>query len=509
MTTKVKVSPSKLHLISQCPGAALRCTPLPFVENIYASRGKDLHERIELLIQVGYDSFEEITANLDAKDRAAIQTCWDIYQSEILPRGPHIIFTEKKLDLSDLGFPNGGTPDLAVYDIDSGTLVVVDWKFGHGLVPDPQENKQLHAYALGLAKCKELKGKPINRVYLAIVQPANHLDESYRDAMIEWPEFVTCEKDIKKWVADSLVPNPRINPGPWCKSNFCKAGKQGKCPEFSKWANDGMIAKEEKKQAEVESAVLGFNPITVEGPTPAFPLVVLSEEAVARASDLQTRAFALKVTNQETADEAGRLLAEATKFETQVDKMRITVKRPVLDLEEAIDTAAKGALNPLRCAKGELKKSLDDWLREESKRRAAVAAEIEKKRRDDEDRKRIADEAARKAQEKLDNATTEAAKKKALAAQEKARKEQEEANQAVFLPPLVIEEPLKVAGASFTLEPDFTVLDTNAIPREYLVVDMALVKKAVKLYEWGKAGKPCPPWVNVTWSEKSKSSGRG
>jgi hypothetical protein len=499
------LKPSKLGLVAECAAAAQRSEPFPFVPSPASERGKMLHAVVARIMRGGAEVFDEAAAGLSDMDRAAVKTCVDLFNLKVRPGGKFLIQIETKLDLEALGMHNGGTPDVAVYDMDSRTVAVVDWKFGSGPVSDPFENKQLIAYLLAVVDDLAKAGYVVDKGYLVVVQPQADPGKSYRDHVVEAGEFPGWRESIRQWIKAALAPKPPARPGPWCRSQFCDAGKNGACPEYDEWRGERQEAREATKTAEREYAVSGFNPIVVSAPVPQLPIVVLDAAAVARAQGLRDEMFALEVVDQATADRMGALLAESTKFEGQIDANRLIVKRPVIELERAIDDAAKLGLNALREGKGEGKMRIDAWIKGENKRREdAARVEREKAEKLAEQARLQAEADAKAAADRLKKAKTEAARKQALLDQADALKRQAEPPPAPPPAPVI---PAKAAGTNVVKEPQYAIPDPNQIPRDYLVLNEPALVKAIKAFGWGKNGTPCPSWLKVEWVDRSRAKG--
>ena len=368
-----KVSPSKLELISKCPAAPRLCEPFPLVTTKYSERGNLLHKiTSEFLNQKeDLDDFDRLPED----DQKAVETCLEIAKKR-QPAGKHETYIEHRMDCSMLGMGQGGKLDLGHYDYESGTVVVIDWKFGSTVIDNM---KQLAAY--GLALKEEIDPLPVNQLYLVAVQPAS--DKVEETLLIPKSEFAKWEYDIQNWVA--LAMNPKAKPlaGSWCTKCFCEAAKNpGACPAYDEMKGIQIEKKETQHKAEVSDAVSGFNPITVTAQMPALPLVVLDERTVAKAEDLKAKIQALVVVDQASADAMGLLLNESTTFERLVDENKGLVKRPFLDINKAIEEAAKKALIPLQEAKGEGKAKLNEWKSYEDSKNRAIEAEALKKRQE-------------------------------------------------------------------------------------------------------------------------------
>lgn len=498
----VKISPSKLELVSHCAAAALRCAPFPFEPSEASERGKKLHEAVSsiLLARPGTEKACRATINeqVGDEDFEHVKTCLEV--AELLePSGKKQRWVEQKLDLKWLGMPWGGTPDLAYYDEESGTMCVIDWKFGRGAVPDPEDNKQLHAYLLALVKA--VAPKPVNRGFLVVCQPCGKPKDSYRQTIIEKAAFEDLEANIKEWVFDALTENPIPSPGPHCKKGYCMAGKKKACPEFAAYDAGEQEVKEAKKDEKAKDAVSGFHPIVLTGPVPTFPIVIFSEEAVEKALDLCERAEG-EILDQFSADGAGLLLNEITSFEGQIDRSALAAKRPQLDLNKRIGEQADVALVPLRLKKADLKQRLDSWVKDRKDEQDALVAEQERKKREAEQARLKAEQEAQEAQRKAERDKTAASVEAARKAQEEANKRAEESRREAQQ--TVIVETVKVAGTKTKQVPEFEVLDFPAMPDAYKIANEKLLKTAIET--GALTGKET--WISVKWVDQIMSSGR-
>ncbi len=497
-----KISPSKLEIVSHCAAAFERCLPFPFEPSEASERGKDLHERTEHCLN-SPESVDDILDDLNDSDKNAVKICIKV-ANKLTPKGPHRSFTEERLDLSFLGMSNGGTPDLAFFDEKSGTVCVIDWKFGHGPVPDPVENKQLMSYALGIRLA--VRPEVVKQFYLVIVQPQAKFTESYRAMTIPATEFDKWEADIIDWVRNAMKPNPPATPGAHCKSCFCEAGKKGACPEFFDYTSGVKQEKQEKKEETARAVVAGHHPITVAGPAISFPIVIMSEEVVEKAIELSDRAFKFKVTDESSANMASILLNEIMSLKKNVDTNRQTVKRPILDLGTAIDDEAKRALIPLSEGQTMVKAQLDKYIADEKEKNAKVQREQETIRQQKQKEREKADEEARQLEEKARKegsvkAADEARKAKERSDQ-KAKEEQEaEQNRQASLQ---LSSP-KISGIKTKLVPEITVIDFEAMPSAFKMVNEKVLEAAVK----SKSVTEKDTWLTIKWVEQSMSNGRG
>jgi len=424
------------------------------VDSPASLRGKDLHERTALIIDAGVDQLDGICEGIPEEDKKAVQTCIEVAQM-LMPKGKRIIFIEEKMDIRFLGSTTG-TPDLAFYDVASKTIAVIDWKFGRGPVPDPHDNKQLQAYVLALRNALKEMGHDVVQAYLVICQPSGTAKESYRDAQFSAEVFPAWEEQIKAGIAAAQKKDAPAIPGPHCKRSFCEAGKNGACPEFKAYSKEKSDDREDIAQKKAAFAVSGLSPVVVEAPAISFPLVVISEEAIAKAEEYRLQAEAA-VTDQISANSMGLLLNEITKFESVVEKNRETVKRPVLDLGRAIDDAAKQALIPLREAKAQAQKRLVDWKVEQDNNVEEAIAQAEK----------------------------------------------------TGSPAPAIVAPVVIAGVKTKKVPEFSVKAFALMPDEFKMTNEKVLKAAIETNQWGNGKGAVPPaWLEVKWVDRASSTGR-
>lgn len=129
------------------------------------------------------------------------------------------ILIEQKVDFSDY-VPDGfGTGDLVV--VGTGTLHVVDLKYGKGVVVSAERNPQMMLYALGALSMFEVL-YDIDTVSMTIVQPRVDNFSTYQMSV----------DDLKAWAKNELKPKAQMadaGQGEFCAGDhcrFCKAKNQ-------------------------------------------------------------------------------------------------------------------------------------------------------------------------------------------------------------------------------------------------------------------------------------------
>jgi len=124
-----------------------------------------------------------------------------------------------------------GTADAVIVN-EFGRLQVIDFKYGAGIVVDPEENSQLIYYALGVAHKFHYNFADVE---IVIIQPrAEVLDENGEPQTTR--SWVTTIDNLKEWrnkfslgVALCKSENPPMSAGDHCR--FCPAAAM--CPEIS------------------------------------------------------------------------------------------------------------------------------------------------------------------------------------------------------------------------------------------------------------------------------------
>ena len=519
---KLKVSPSKLDLAALCPAAPRLCAPFPFTKTPASERGSDLHDRAALIMQTHGEARDAALDGLNEKDSADLDMAINVAK-QLIPAGEHQQFVEEKLDLAFLGMGNGGTLDLAFFHQESGWLSVADYKFGVMPIDSPLTNRQLIAYALGMVRKLQAQAYAVTNVFLAVIQPASRIEESFQHGRMTLAELEAWEPQLIADVAAAMQADAAPAPGNHCKGKFCEAAKHpGACPVYDAFAQQRAEAKQEAKVEAAAQAVSGLVPIEVDG-LPG-PIVVISAEAIARAEDYCKQATAMTVVDQGTADRAGIFLNEVGKYESQIDTNVKQVTARADAFKKKVAEAVAPALSPLKAAKEALKARINTWKQqEEDRREAARQAALKAARQAEADRQAAeaakvkAEQERKEAEEQAAKATSKAAKAQADLAVAEAARKAAEANAAELKAQLATQQmaapepeaPVTVAGTAGGVEPDWTVTDFAGMPDAYKKEDTASLKAAIKSKGWGKKGKEKPPaWLTVEWVPVTKGRGR-
>lgn len=160
----------------QCPPSARLCAAVPDEGSPYAKEGTDAHALCEYKVRkaIGLPA-EDPTESLDYFSQE-MATCTDDYCNFVLEQVQEaketcldpLILVEQRLDFSSW-VPHGfGTGDCLI--IADGTLHIIDFKYGVGVLVEAGHNTQMMYYALGALDTYETI-YDIKNVKLTIFQP--------------------------------------------------------------------------------------------------------------------------------------------------------------------------------------------------------------------------------------------------------------------------------------------------------------------------------------------------
>lgn len=125
-------------------------------------------------------------------------------------------------------------------------LIVYDYKFGQGVIVDPEENEQGALYLIGVIDSL-VKSDAFDELEIVIHQPrGRHVDGPVR-RWIASKEWLAKFRGIAKAAAaETLLPTAKLVAGDWCrwcaaKAYIDKAGKQYICPAVKNGAQEAAM----------------------------------------------------------------------------------------------------------------------------------------------------------------------------------------------------------------------------------------------------------------------------
>ena len=188
-----------------CPPSALACAGVKDTASEYAQQGTDAHSLCEykLLTALGQKA-EDPTENLTYFDEE-MADCADAYAEFVQEQveaakqkcADPIVLVEQRLDFSEY-VPDGfGTGDCVI--VGDGTLSVVDFKYGVGIVVEAEKNPQMMCYALGVLALFD-GIYDIDTVSMTIFQPRRENVSTY----------TIPKEELLIWAAEVLAPTAQL-----------------------------------------------------------------------------------------------------------------------------------------------------------------------------------------------------------------------------------------------------------------------------------------------------------
>lgn len=207
-----------------CPPSARLCESYEDKGSDYAAEGTDAHELCEYKLRkalgvVAQDPTENLTwFNEEMSDCANGYAAYVLEQVEAAKQtcADPIVLIEQRVDFSRWVESGYGTADCII--IADGTLQIIDYKHGLGVLVSAEENPQMQCYALGALELFD-DIYDIDSVRMTIYQPRRDNVSTYeisKDELYRWAD------EVLKPTADlAFVGDGNFLCGEWC--GFCKA----------------------------------------------------------------------------------------------------------------------------------------------------------------------------------------------------------------------------------------------------------------------------------------------
>ncbi len=216
--------PSSIARVLACTPSARFSEQFPDEGSDYAQEGTDAHELCEYLVRKAIGEKVRNPRNKLKFYCEEMQTHAEEYCSFIMEQlnqakqtcGDAVLLIEQRVDISKYVPECFGTADCIL--IADGTMTIVDFKYGTGVLVDAEDNPQLKCYALGALEMFDAL-YDIDTIRLVIFQPR-------RSNVSEWS---LSKADLMKWAENTLKPKAELaykgegtfSAGDHCR--FCKA----------------------------------------------------------------------------------------------------------------------------------------------------------------------------------------------------------------------------------------------------------------------------------------------
>lgn len=192
------LSASSAHRWLLCPPSAKECAKLPDVSSEYARQGTDAHTLCEYKVKKALgrkmkDPTEDLTFYNEEMEEYASEYAQFIMES-LSAAKEHckdpLVLVEQRLDFSRW-VPGGfGTGDCVIVADD--TLMVIDFKYGLGVLVEAEKNSQMMCYALGALSLFD-GIYDIKEVNMTIFQPRREnvsTASMTKEELLHWAETV-------------------------------------------------------------------------------------------------------------------------------------------------------------------------------------------------------------------------------------------------------------------------------------------------------------------------------
>ncbi len=217
------LSASSSHRWLNCPPSARLCESYEDKGSEYAAEGTSAHMLCEYKLKVALGiRAKDPTADLSFYN-AEMEDCTNGYAAYILELvemakqscADPVVLIEQRLDFSKYVEGGFGTGDCLV--IADGTLHIVDYKHGQGVLVEAEDNPQMKLYALGALEIFD-GIYDIDTVSMTIYQPRRDNVSTYtvfKESLYQWAEEI-----LKPTAELAYAGDGEFNCGEWCL--FCK-----------------------------------------------------------------------------------------------------------------------------------------------------------------------------------------------------------------------------------------------------------------------------------------------
>lgn len=199
------LSPSSAHRWLNCPPSAKLCASVKDVSSTYAQQGTDAHELCQYKLEkaLGIDS-KNPADSLSYYDEE-METCANDYAAFIMETLADIrktcpdpvVLIEQRLDFSRYVPQGFGRGDCVI--IADGTMHVIDFKYGLGVLVSAENNPQMLCYALGALELLDSL-YDFDKISMTIFQPRRESISTH----------IISKEDLISWAENTLAPAAKL-----------------------------------------------------------------------------------------------------------------------------------------------------------------------------------------------------------------------------------------------------------------------------------------------------------
>ena len=213
------VGGSSAKRVINCPGSVPLVQRMPpQVESKYAAEGTLLHDAIERLIDTE-DTLGTVAADLCLSDEQCEKLTFCVNAlNQIDPQRKMIYATEVKVEFEGVKELEGVFGHTDLIGRIGKRMIVLDWKFGDGVMVEAEESDQGLFYAAAARKTHlaQWAAENTTEVEIIIVQPFQT-----RRWVTTWARVEQFERDLINAVKLSKRPDAPMAMGDWCR--WCTA----------------------------------------------------------------------------------------------------------------------------------------------------------------------------------------------------------------------------------------------------------------------------------------------
>lgn len=218
------LSASSSHRWLNCPPSARLCEGYDDKGSNFAAEGSDAHSLCEYKLRRALgmeakDPTEDLTwydAEMEESASGYAAFVMELVAEAKKTCSDPVVLIEQRLDYSKYVQSGFGTGDCVL--IADGTLHIVDFKYGRGVLVEAEDNPQMKLYALGALEIFDCL-YDIDTVSMTIYQPRRANVSTFtltRQELLDWAETVLVPTAELAYAGDG-----EYHCGEWCQ--FCKA----------------------------------------------------------------------------------------------------------------------------------------------------------------------------------------------------------------------------------------------------------------------------------------------